>query len=189
MLTFVYSRISVLRHLCMAMLLSVPCLSYAYPPTSSLFNPVLYQAHVWVAIVTSSVFLAAFALAVVMWFQSRRLHMLSERSKSWLDYLPPVLTMEKALFTTVWIGFVLLTVLMVTGMFFSEEVTGRAFVLTHKTIFTIMAWFVFAGLLLGRYVRGWRGLIAIRATIFGFVLLFLAYVGTHFVLDVILRRH
>ena len=86
------------------------------------------------------------------------------------------------------IGFILLTILVVSGMVFGEQVWGHVLALNHKVIFTLLAWLVFAVLLMGRYIYGWRGLTAVRATIFGFALLFLAYVGTHFVLDVILKR-
>ena len=60
--------------------------------------------------------------------------------------------------------------------------------LSHKVLLTLIAWLVFGVLLGGRKFAGWRGLTAVRATIFGFVLLFLAYAGTHFVMDVVLKR-
>ena len=41
---------------------------------------------------------------------------------------------------------------------------------------------------MGRYIRGWRGRVAVRWTLAGFVLLLLAYVGTKFVLEVVLGR-
>lgn len=77
---------------------------------------------------------------------------------------------------------------MLSGMFFGEMVWGKSLVFSHKVLLTILAWLLFAALLLGRVVAGWRGLTAVRATIFGFALLFLAYAGTHFVLDVVLKR-
>ena len=40
----------------------------------------------------------------------------------------------------------------------------------------------------GRQLYGWRGRTALRWTLSGFVLLFLAYIGSRFVIEVILGR-
>jgi ABC-type uncharacterized transport system permease subunit len=58
----------------------------------------------------------------------------------------------------------------------------------HKTIFSLMAWLVFAVLLWGRHFSGWRGKLALRYTLSGFALLVLGYMGSRFVLEVILHR-
>ncbi len=147
----------------------------------------LAQAHILFAVFTSGVFIAALFLACTLWMQTRRLHHMRS-SPSFLDKLPPVLTLERLLFRILNIGFILLTILVISGMVFGEQVWGYALAFNHKVIFTLLAWLVFAILLIGRHIYGWRGLTAVRATIFGFALLFLAYVGTHFVLDVILKR-
>ena len=99
-----------------------------------------------------------------------------------------MLAMERLLVRVLVLGFVLLSGLILTGMFFGEAVWGMALKWNHKTLFTVLAWMVIAVLLLGRKMRGWRGLLLVRSTIIGFVLLFLAYVGTHLVMDVILHR-
>jgi ABC-type uncharacterized transport system permease subunit len=51
-----------------------------------------------------------------------------------------------------------------------------------------MAWGVFAALLVGRRLRGWRGRRATRWLYVGAVLLLLAYAGSRFVLEVLLGR-
>jgi ABC-type uncharacterized transport system permease subunit len=47
---------------------------------------------------------------------------------------------------------------------------------------------IFGLLLAGRYFYGWRGRRALRWTMTGFVVLLLAYVGSRFVLEVVLGR-
>src|SRR2546427_77531 len=74
------------------------------------------------------------------------------------------------------------------GIAFSETLFGRAMKFDHKTVFAIASWLIFAALLAGRYLYGWRGRVALRWTLVGFVALLLAYVGSRFVLEVILRR-
>jgi ABC-type uncharacterized transport system permease subunit len=98
------------------------------------------------------------------------------------------MTLEVLLFRILTLGFVLLTLTLGTGFVFSEELFGKAVRFNHKTVFGIMSWFIFAALLVGRYGWGWRGRTALRWTLAGFVTLLLAYVGSMFVLEVILGK-
>jgi ABC-type uncharacterized transport system permease subunit len=85
-------------------------------------------------------------------------------------------------------GFVLLTLTLASGILFSEEIFGKALPWNHKTVFGIASWLIFAALLLGRHLYGWRGRTAIHWTLAGFISLMLAYVGVKFVLEVVLGR-
>jgi ABC-type uncharacterized transport system permease subunit len=96
--------------------------------------------------------------------------------------------MEALLFRIIWAGFVLLTATLATGVLYSEELFGRAARFNHKTVFGVLSWIIFAALLGGRHVYGWRGRVAVRWTLTGFLMLVLAYVGSKFVLEVILGR-
>jgi ABC-type uncharacterized transport system permease subunit len=71
---------------------------------------------------------------------------------------------------------------------FSEELFGRPLQFTHKVVFGILAWCIFAALLTGRQIYGWRGPLALRWTLAGFLALVLAYIGSKFVLEIILHR-
>jgi ABC-type uncharacterized transport system permease subunit len=96
--------------------------------------------------------------------------------------------MEKLLFRLIWIGFVLLSLTVLSGIVFSEELFGLPLRWDHKSVFALASWVLFAALLAGRRWRGWRGKIALRFTLAGFATLALAYVGSRFVLEVILHR-
>jgi ABC-type uncharacterized transport system permease subunit len=100
----------------------------------------------------------------------------------------PLLTLERLTFRFATAGFVLLTGTLVAGIFFSEQIYGRAFRWDHKTVFSVLSWVVFAVLLLGRLRFGLRGRRAVNVLYVGSVLLLLAYVGSRFVLEVVLRR-
>lgn len=100
----------------------------------------------------------------------------------------PLLTLERLTFRFVGAGFVLLSATLLAGVLFSENLYGRPFRWDHKTVFSVLSWFAFALLLLGRARFGWRGRKAVRVLYVGSVLLLLAYVGSRFVLEVILRR-
>ena len=103
----------------------------------------------------------------------------------------PLLTLEKLTFRFVTAGFVLLSATLLAGLFFSETLYGaadRAAKWNHKTLFSVLAWLTFAILLTGRMRFGWRGRKARRVLYAGSALLLLAYVGSRFVLEVVLRR-
>ncbi|MCY0388910.1 cytochrome c biogenesis protein CcsA [Robbsia sp. Bb-Pol-6] len=106
----------------------------------------------------------------------------------WLETLPPLLTMEKLLFRLISAGFVLLTLTLLSGFLFSEQLLDRLLRFDHKTVFAILSWFMFGGLVLGRRIYGWRGRAALRWVLASFLALLLAYVGSRFVLEVLLHR-
>ena len=85
-------------------------------------------------------------------------------------------------------GFVLLSLTVLSGIVFSEQLFGTVLKWDHKSVFALLSWFLFAALLAGRRWRGWRGKTALRFTLAGFATLVLAYVGSRFVLEVILHR-
>lgn len=140
-----------------------------------------------------SLTIAAFH-AVLMAMQESRLHSMASAATqhSWLagalDRLPALLTMERLLFRMISFGFVLLTLTVLSGVFFSEQLFGKPFRLEHKTVFTLLSWGLFGALLAGRKWRGWRGRTALSFTLTGFGTLLLAYVGSRFVLEVVLHR-
>jgi len=95
-------------------------------------------------------------------------------------------TMEALLFQMLAAGFVMQSLSLATGFMFVEDLFAQH--LVHKTVLSILAWFVFAILLWGRWRYGWRGKTAIRWTLGGFVSLLLAYLGSKMVLELVLGR-
>ncbi len=166
---------------------------------------VAFRAHLVLAMLAYSLFTIGAMHALLMALVERRLHRdrlfggrrdyADERTMAGvgplegpLATLPPLLTLERLLFRILTLGFVLLTLTLVTGAIYSEEVFGRALRLNHKTLFAILSCVIFGLLLAGRWRYGWRGRRALRWTLAGFVMLLLAYVGSRFVMEVILGR-
>ena len=100
----------------------------------------------------------------------------------------PLLALERITFRFVMAGFALLTATLAAGLLFSETLYGRAWHWDHKAVLSVLAWFTLAALLLGRSRFGWRGKTAVRMLYAGAALLLLAYVGSRFVLEVLLGR-
>ncbi|CAN5235145.1 hypothetical protein BH10PSE16_BH10PSE16_23120 [soil metagenome] len=130
-----------------------------------------------------------FAAAVVHgWLMVRAER--SIRQAEQIDTGVPLLTLERLTFRFVEAGFVLLSATLLVGWLFAETLygLGLGWKWDHKTIFSLLAWATFAGLLIGRARLGWRGLKAVRVLYLGAGLLLLSYAGSRFVLEVILRR-
>lgn len=95
----------------------------------------------------------------------------------------PLLKLETLTFDFVTAGFVVLSATLVLGWLFAHPWRWD-----HKTVLSVLSWFVFAALLLGRRVFGWRGRPATRWLHIGSALLLLAYAGSRFVFEVVLNR-
>lgn len=145
-----------------------------------------FRLHFLVAMLAYSLFALAALHALLMSAMKKDLH--RGRLSPLLAGLPPLLTMESLMFRVIHIAFVLLTLTLISGVVFSEDLFGKPLTFSHKTVFAILSWIIFAILLLGRHLRGWRGRTALLWTQTGFITLLLAYVGSYFVLDVILHR-
>jgi ABC-type uncharacterized transport system permease subunit len=151
-----------------------------------------FKLHLLAAILAYSLLTIAALHAMLMAALDRELHRgeggpRGEPSRLF-RHIPPLLAMERLLFRLIGAGFVLLTLTVASGLLFSEYLFGRALRFEHKTVFALAAWLVFGGLLAGRLVFGWRGRVALRWTLAGFAMLLLAYVGSRFVLEVVLGR-
>jgi ABC-type uncharacterized transport system permease subunit len=159
---------------------------FVNPHRLSLADEPLAVLHIGVALIAYALLIVAALQALVLFGLERRLHRgLPERSG---QQLPPLLTLERFLFRLVDVGFVLLTLTLVSGALFSEELFGKPLRFTHKVVFSVLGWLVFGALVFGRHRYGWRGRSALSWVLAGTGLLFLAYVGSKFVLEVLLGR-
>ena len=127
-----------------------------------------------------------FGVAVLHALFLNRAERQMKRTPSLTDPAPsgvPLLHLERLTFRFVGAGFVVLSAAIALGFWFSDRWRWD-----HKSVFSVLGWLVFAGLLAGRRAFGWRGVNATRGVYAGAVLLLLAYVGSRFVLEVVLHR-
>jgi len=159
-----------------------------WAPSSAIPNAEspLFNAHLLVAMLAYALATLAALHALLMAWVEKRLH--GRKFSRVLEGVPALLVMESLLFRLIAVAFALLTLTLISGVVFSEELFGRALRFDHKTVLAIVSWVIFGVLLAGRWAWGWRGRTALRWTMAGFVSLLLAYVGTHFVVEVVLGR-
>ena len=148
--------------------------------TTEMDNQIL--THVLLSILAYSLLIIATLQALVLAFQNYQLK--HKHPTGLIRLLPPLQTMEALLFELLWAGQILLTLSIITGFVFIENLFAQH--LVHKTVLSILAWFIYAILLWGHTRLGWRGTTAVRWALGGFAALMLAYFGSKFVLEIVL---
>jgi len=159
-----------------------------------LFNPEGYYLvhqlgpgldfHILTSILAYSMLSIAAVQAILLYIQDTHLH--NKHPGGFIRALPPLETMETLLFQMIGLGFLVLSISLLSGLPYIDNLLEQR--LVHKTVLSVVAWLIFGVLLFGRWRFGWRGRTAIRFTISGFIMLMLAYFGSKFVIELILQR-
>lgn len=141
--------------------------------------------HVMLSLLSAGLLTLAAVQSVALAVQDRLLH--GHRLAPAGGRMPPLQTMERVLFQLIAVGFGLLSLTLLSGLWFVHDWLAQH--LAHKTILSITAWWIFGVLLWGRWRHGWRGRTAIRWALAGYATLILAYFGTRIVLEQFLGKH
>jgi ABC-type uncharacterized transport system permease subunit len=161
------------------------CLMFRVEAPSSqqtLSDPAL-EWHILLSLTAYALLALAAMQSIILAIQEKQLR--HKNAGGLLRKLPPLQTMEKALFQLLNAGFILLTLGLITGFVFVDDFIDQHVV--HKTVLSVIAWLVFAGLLWGRMQYGWRSQTAVKWTLSGFGFLLLAYVGSKLVLEFLIQ--
>jgi ABC-type uncharacterized transport system permease subunit len=142
------------------------------------------STHILSAIIAFSLLNIAALQAILLAIQNQQLK--SHPPKRYIQSMPSLQSMESLLFQMIGAGIFFLSITLFSGFASEQEMFAKQF--AHKTFFSILAWFIFTGLLIGRSRYGWRGGTAIKWTLWGFMFLMLAYFGTKLVVELILHR-
>lgn len=138
--------------------------------------------HISLSVIAYCILSIATVQAVLIYIQNNNLK--KKNNTILMRNLPPLLTMEKLLFEMLWSGTLILALAVVAGLIFVENLFAQH--LVHKTFFSLLSLAVLSTLLFGRHRHGWRGLRAIKLTLWGTGLLMLGFFGSKFVLEWIL---
>ena len=138
--------------------------------------------HIAMSVIAYSIITIAAVQAAMLSFGDR---MLRSRQLRLINSLPALETMEQIMFEMLWIGLLFLTLSIASGFLFVEDFSGPGVI--HHIVLAIAAWLVFALLVIGRKHLGWRGIVASRWTVVGFILLALGYFGSKFVMELLLN--
>jgi ABC-type uncharacterized transport system permease subunit len=142
------------------------------------------QTHVFTAMFAYGLLAAGAIVAIYALIQDHRLRAAKLSSVNLL--FAPLEKTERVLYGVASAGIAVLAMSMALGITFVENLFAQH--LVHKTVLSLIALTVFGILLAGRHFAGWRGKRAIYLYLGGFVLLFLAYFGSRYILEVVLHR-
>ena len=143
------------------------------------------SAHVLISLLAAGLLTVAAAQAIALAIQERLLH--RHRLAPADSRMPPLQTMEHVLFQLIALGFLLLSLTLLSGLWFVHDWLAQH--LAHKTLLSISAWVIFGVLLWGRWRHGWRGRTATRWALTGYGVLILSYFGSKFVLEQVFGRY
>jgi len=138
-------------------------------------------AHVVLSLIAYSALMIAALYAIQLWFIQNKL---KRKQMIMSPAMPPLMTVEKQLYHLILIGFMLLSLSLVTGFIFLEDMFGNG--QGHKATLSIMAWIVYAIMLWQQYTVGCRIRTAVIYSLSGAGLLSLAYFGARIVKELIL---
>jgi len=137
--------------------------------------------HVWLSLTAYGLLcLAAAQSCLVAWHTAR----LRRAPGTGPRGLPPLATLERLMFHLLTIGLVVLTAAIASGFVFLDDMFAQQ--VAHKTVFSLLAWAVFAALLGGHWLAGWRGKTAVRWTLIGMALLLVGFFGSKLVLEILI---
>jgi len=139
-------------------------------------------SHIILSVLAYSVFTLSAGQATLLYLQNKQLK--TNYTSLLIRNLPPLQTMESLLFEMIWTGLILLTLGIISGAIFIDNLFAQH--LAHKTILSLIAWGIFAALLTGRKLKGWRGITASKWTLWGCLFLMLSYFGSKLVIEIIL---
>ncbi len=148
---------------------------------ATLGDPLIW--HIFVSIIAYSILFMAACQSVLLAVVE---HRLKHKRTRLLRLLPPLQTMDTLLFDLLWAGIVVLTLSVASGFMFLGDMFEQHVV--HHTVLTLASWVLYAVLLAGHHLLGWRGTTAVRWTLIAFSLLVLGYFGSKFVIEVLLER-
>ncbi len=168
--------------------LAAVCLLFAaYFPSHRILSSATklgVQAHILTSLLAYSLFTLAALQAVFLAVQEYQIR--NRHPGLIMRVLPPLQVMEELLLQMLTGGFILLSLGLISGAMFLENILAQH--LVHKTVLSVLAWLVFAIVLWGRHRYGWRGRMLIHWTLAGFITLMLAYFGSKLVLELILHK-
>jgi cytochrome c-type biogenesis protein CcsB len=131
-------------------------------------------------VITCFLAYACFAIS----FGTSILYLIKERLKeNPVNILPESKFLDEVTYKMISIGFVLLTLGIITGAAWADHAWGRYWGWDPKETWSLITWLIYASFLHARLVRGWKGTRMSLISIFGFVAVVFTYLGVNYILS------
>jgi cytochrome c-type biogenesis protein CcsB len=146
--------------------------------TASALTQVIFPIHVTLLIFSYAAFVMTFVTGVMYLMQERELK--SKTFGTAFYRLPALNTCDDISYHSLTVGFVLLTLGMVTGIVWNRQRDGTYWHFDPKEVMALITWFVYLFIIHYRLTAGWRGRRAAWLAIAGFVIVLFTWVGTRY---------
>jgi cytochrome c-type biogenesis protein CcsB len=153
-----------------------------FPLQTGPANPLLRNfwliVHVGTIFIGNGVFAMAFLAGIMYLIQERQIK--SKRRGPFYYRLPSLEVLDALNYNCLILGFPLLTLGMVSGSVFAQYTLGSFWRWDPKEVWSLITWILYATLLHGRLVSGWRGRRSAVISIFGFLILTFSFLGMNY---------
>ena len=160
----------------------LPALPIGSAQPITLSGPLL--SHILLSIIAYSLLAVASLQALFMAYIDQQIR--AKQSSRFLSGMPPLQQLETLLFRFILVGLLVLTASLISGFIYLDDLFGQH--VAHKTVLSLLAWLLFTILVLGHHFLGWRGRTAVRLCLVAFTLLMVGYIGSKFVLEIVLSQ-
>ncbi len=137
--------------------------------------------HTTLAFLGNGFFVIAFAGSIFYLVQERQLK--SKHPGSIFHRLPSLDILDRLLYRSLTIGFILMTFGIITGAVWAASAWGSYWSWDPKETWSLITWFIYAAFLHARFTAGWKGKKTAVLSVIGFAAVIFTYIGVNFVLS------
>ncbi|MEW6607742.1 MAG: c-type cytochrome biogenesis protein CcsB [bacterium] len=135
--------------------------------------------HVGLSLFSYGAFVCGFEFGLMYLVQDKAIRL--KKQMAYLQ-LPSLEILDNLSYKSVFIGFLFLTLGIITGAIWANSAWGSYWSWDPKEIWSLITWFVYAAYLHARFLRGWRGRKIAYLTIIGFGCLLFTFLGVNLLL-------
>jgi cytochrome c-type biogenesis protein CcsB len=137
-------------------------------------------AHVATSFIGYSAFALSFGLSIMFLIKSGSS---SDKENGFMKLIPKTEILEELSYQIVVIGFLMLTLCIITGAVWANSAWGTYWSWDPKETWSLITWFIYAAMLHSRLVSGWRGKKMAVFSIIGFFCVIFTYLGVNLLLS------
>ena len=139
--------------------------------------------HVLTCFLAYSAFAVSFVTSIVYLFKAGSHERAGQPPVKSTDVMPSLEAIDEIIYKTIAIGFLLLTVGIITGSVWANYAWGSYWGWDPKETWSLITWFIYAAFLHARLTRDWRGKRAAMISIAGFVCVLFTFLGVNYLLS------
>lgn len=143
--------------------------------TANLATKFLFPIHVTLVIFSYAAFVVTFVCGVMYLIQEHELK--AKHFGAAFERLPALNTCDEIGYRSLTVGFVLLTLGVVTGIFWNNQRDGRYWHNDPKEVMALVTWLIYLFIMHYRLMADWRGRRVAWLSIAGFVVVVLTWLG------------